>query len=225
VGVPDLSAAYGAIAPDVLTARFRSGYGSAVTRQICLAQKPDADALLSIDPLALLIGMVLDQQIPLEWAFTGPLTLTQRLGRGLDAADLAGRDPGALAKVFATPPALHRFPGSMAGRVQQLCEQIVADYDGDPEKIWAGVSDAGELKRRIERLPGFGKHKAKIFVALLGKQYGVRPRGWREAAGEFGTAGSYRSVADIVDGASLAKVRDYKKRMKAKAKAAASLES
>jgi uncharacterized HhH-GPD family protein len=192
-----------------------------VSPQLCLAQKADADALLSREPLALLIGMVLDQQIPLEWAFTGPLTLSQRLGRDLDAADLASRDPEELAQVFATPPALHRFPGSMAARVQQLCAQIVEDYDGDPENIWSGVKDGVELRRRIEALPGFGKHKAKIFVALLGKQYGVRPRGWRQAAGEFGEARSYRSVADIVDGKSLVKVREFKKQMKAAAKASA----
>lgn len=187
---------------------------------LCLAQNPDADALLSSDPLALLIGMVLDQQIPLEWAFTGPFTLTQRLGRSLDAADLAERDPEALAKVFATPPAIHRFPGSMAGRVQQLCRMIVTDYDGNPEQIWSGVADGVELRKRIEGLPGFGKHKAKIFVALLGKQYGVQPANWREAAGEFGEQGSLRSVADIVDGTSLINVRAYKKQMKAAAKAA-----
>jgi uncharacterized HhH-GPD family protein len=188
---------------------------------LCLAQNPDADALLSADPLALLIGMVLDQQIPLEWAFTGPLTLTQRLGRGLDAADLANRDPAELAAVFATPPALHRFPGSMAGRVQQLCRAIVTDYDGKAEQIWADVDDGTELRKRIEALPGFGKHKAKIFVALLGKQYGVQPEGWREAAGEFGADGSLLSVADIVDDASLLKVREHKKQMKAQAKARA----
>ena len=190
-----------------------------MARRLCLAQRPEADALLAREPLALLIGMVLDQQIPLEWAFTGPLTLTERLGRDLDATDLAERDPDELAKVFATPPALHRFPGSMAGRVQQLCRTIVADYDGKPENIWAGVSDGVELRKRIQALPGFGAHKAKIFVALLGKQYGVQPSGWREAAGEFGADGSLLSVADIVDADSLIKVREHKKQMKAKAKA------
>ncbi|HTR70025.1 MAG TPA: HhH-GPD-type base excision DNA repair protein [Mycobacteriales bacterium] len=188
--------------------------------ELHLAQKPDADALLSENPLALLIGMVLDQQIPLEWAFTGPFTLSQRLGRDLDAADLADRDPEKLAAVFATPPALHRFPASMAARVQQLCAQIVTDYDGRAENIWTGVTTGSELRKRIENLPGFGKQKAKIFLALLGKQYGVRPRGWREQAGEFGLAKSYCSVADIVDDASLAKVRAFKKDMKAAAKAA-----
>ncbi len=189
--------------------------------KLCLAQNPDADALLSDDPLALLIGMVLDQQIPLEWAFTGPLTLTQRLGRDLDAADLADRDPEALAKLFAAPPALHRFPGSMAGRVQQLCRAIVDSYDGEPTNIWNGAKDGLELRRRIEALPGFGTHKAKIFVALLAKQCGVRPSGWRKAAAEFGEAGSFRSVADITSRKSLEKVRDYKKQMKAAAKAGA----
>ena len=192
-----------------------------MAKSLCLAQDPQADAVLTDSPLALLIGMVLDQQIPLEWAFKGPLHLTQRLGRDLDAADLAERDPEALAKVFATPPALHRFPGSMAGRVQEMCRVIVADYDGDAANVWAGVTDAKELLKRIEGLPGFGKQKAKIFLALLGKQLGVRPNGWREAAGEFGAAGSYKSVADITDGKSLLKVREFKKAMKAEAKAKA----
>jgi len=169
----------------------------------------------------LLIGMVLDQQIPLEWAFTGPLTLTERLGRDLDAADLASRDPDALAKAFATPPALHRFPGSMAGRVQQMCRVIADDYGNDAANLWAGVKDAGELLKRIEALPGFGKMKAKIFLALLGKQLGVRPKGWRDAAGEFGEDRSHKSIADITDGKSLEKVRAYKKEMKAAAKAKA----
>jgi uncharacterized HhH-GPD family protein len=174
---------------------------------------------LSESPLALLIGLVLDQQIPLEWAFKGPHTLRERLGRDLDAADLAERDPDALAKVFATPPALHRFPGSMAGRVQELCRVIVDDYAGDAANVWAGVSDGKELLKRVEGLPGFGRQKAKIFVALLGKQLGVRPKGWREAAGEFGEDRSYRSVADIRDARTLEKVRAYKKEMKAAAKA------
>ena len=187
---------------------------------LSLAQNAEAVKLLTKDPLALLIGMVLDQQIPLEWAFTGPLTLTERLGRALDAADIASRDPDALAKVFATPPALHRFPGSMAGRVQEMCRVIADDYGNDATNVWTGVKDAGELLKRIEALPGFGKMKAKIFLALLGKQLGVRPKGWREAAGEFGEDRSHKSVADITDGKSLEKVRAYKKEMKAAAKAA-----
>lgn len=189
---------------------------------MCLAQDPDADALLASDPLALLIGMVLDQQIPLEWAFKGPLTLSQRLGRGLDAADLAARDPEQLAAVFAQPPALHRFPGSMAGRVQELCRMLVEQYDGDAANVWRDVSDGKELLKRVQGLPGFGAQKAKIFVALLGKQLGVRPRGWRQAAGEFGEERVHRSVADITDAKTLAKVRDYKKTMKAQKRAQAS---
>ena len=192
-----------------------------MTTTLVLAQNPDADRLLSDSPLALLIGMVLDQQILLEWAFLGPYTLRERLGRELDASDLADRNPDDLADVFATPPALHRFPGSMSRRVQQLCRVIVDDYDGDASKIWATASTGEELRRRIEALPGFGAQKARIFVALLGKQMGVRPKGWREAAGDFGEAGSFRSVADIRDAKSLAKVREFKKQMKAQAKAAA----
>jgi uncharacterized HhH-GPD family protein len=188
------------------------------TKKLCLAQDPEADALLTKDPLALLIGMVLDQQIPLEWAFKGPLNLTRRLGRGLNAADLAERDPEELAKAFATPPALHRFPGSMAGRVQELCRTIVADYDGDPAAVWTGAKNGAELVKRLEALPGFGKQKARIFAALLGKQLGVRPKGWREATGDYGVDGSYKSVADITDEKSLGRVRDYKKSMKAAAK-------
>ncbi|MBV9098851.1 MAG: Fe-S cluster assembly protein HesB [Frankiaceae bacterium] len=190
-------------------------------KKLCLAQNPDADKLLTESPLALLIGMVLDQQIPLEWAFTGPLTLTQRIGRDLDATDLANRDPDALAKAFSTPPALHRFPGSMAGRVQDMCRLIVEEYGGDPTRIWSEAADGKDLLKRIQALPGFGVQKAKIFLALLGKQYGVRPKGWREAAGDFGADGSYISIADIRDQASLDKVRAFKKQMKADAKAKA----
>jgi uncharacterized HhH-GPD family protein len=181
----------------------------------------EADQLLTEDDNALLIGMVLDQQIPLEWAFKGPHTLTQRLGRDLDATDIARRDPEALAKAFATPPALHRFPGSMAGRVQELCRVIVDEYSGDPAAIWTGARTGAELLKRIEALPGFGKQKAKIFLALLGKQFGVRPKGWREAAGEFGVDGSRKSVADITNAKSLGQVREYKKAIKAAKKAAA----
>ncbi|MFL6137836.1 MAG: HhH-GPD-type base excision DNA repair protein [Frankiaceae bacterium] len=183
-----------------------------------LAQDPAADELLSRDPLALLIGMVLDQQIPLEWAFGGPQRLRERLGHDLDAAGLAAHDPDQLAALFSRPPALHRFPGSMAGRVQQLCQHLVERYGGDAAAVWRDAADGAELRRRIEALPGFGKQKAQIFVALLGKQLGVRPAGWERAAGEFGAKGSYLSVADITDAASLARVREAKKEMKAAAK-------
>ncbi len=185
---------------------------------LALSGHPEADRLLAQDPLALLIGMVLDQQIPLERAFRSPYDLTQRLGRDLDAADIASRDPEVLAKVFAEPPALHRFPGSMAKRVQELCRKLVDDYNGEADSVWKTAKNGEELRRRIRDLPGFGEQKAKIFVALLGKQLGVEPRGWRDAAGEYGKAGTYLSVADIVDPNSLLEVRAYKQSMKKKAK-------
>lgn len=189
--------------------------------KLALAQHPAADTLLGKDPLALLIGMVLDQQIPLERAFKSPLDLQDRLGHRLDAVELADMDPDELAAVFAQPPALHRFPASMAKRVQELCRVIVDDYDKKPAAVWKTADSGAELLRRVKRLPGFGEQKARIFVALLGKQFGVQPTGWREAAGAFGAAGTYMSVADIVDSESLLKVRSYKQDMKAAAKAAA----
>lgn len=188
---------------------------------LCLSQREDADALLEREPLALLVGMVLDQQIPLEKAFTSPLVLTERIGRDLDAREIAEYDPDALVELFATPPALHRFPRSMALRVQEVCRAIVERYDGDVTAIWADVTDGRELLKRLKALPGFGEQKAKIFVALLGKQRGVTPDGWREAAGDYGQVGSYRSVADIVDADSLVKVRKFKQEMKAAMKAGA----
>jgi uncharacterized HhH-GPD family protein len=186
-----------------------------------LATDPVADELLATDPLALLVGMLLDQQIPLEKAFSSPYVLTQRLGVAhLDAAAIANHDPEDLVRIFTTPPALHRFPAAMAERTQRLCQVIVDEFDGDPASVWTAAKTGADLVKRVGRLPGFGKQKAQIFVALLGKQFEVRPRGWREAAGEFGAARSFKSVADITDAASLAKVRDYKKQLKAAAKAA-----
>ncbi|MET7426848.1 HhH-GPD-type base excision DNA repair protein [Dactylosporangium sp. NPDC005555] len=179
----------------------------------------EANALLNRDPLAVVIGMVLDQQIPLEKAFTSPWVLGVRLGHEPTALELAEFEPEALVEIFATPPALHRFPKAMAGRVQEVCRVIVDRYDGDTAAMWTGVASGAELLLRVQALPGFGKQKAQIFVALLGKQYGVQPDGWREAAGGYGEVGSHRSVADIVDGDSLTKVREYKKQMKAAAKA------
>jgi uncharacterized HhH-GPD family protein len=179
-----------------------------------------ANEYLTRSPLALLIGMTLDQQIPLEKAFTSPWVLGQRLGHEPTARELAEFEPEALIEIFATPPALHRFPKAMAVRTQEVCRVIVDRYDGDPAGIWAGVTDGKELFQRILGVPGFGKQKAQIFVAMLGKQYGVQPDGWREAAGGYGEDGSYRSVADIVDGDSLTRVREFKKAMKAEAKAA-----
>ena len=179
----------------------------------------EANKLLSDDPLALLVGMVLDQQIPLEKAFSSPWVLAQRLGHAPTAVELAGYDPEALIAVFAQPPALHRFPKAMAGRVQEVCRALVEHYDGDAAGLWADVADGRELLQRVASLPGFGRQKSQIFVALLGKQYGVRPDGWRAAAGDYGAEGSFRSVADIVDADSLGRVRAYKKEMKAAAKA------
>jgi uncharacterized HhH-GPD family protein len=187
---------------------------------ICLAQDADADALLDRDPLALLIGMLLDQQFPMERAFAGPGLIAQRLGvTELDAGALAAYDPEALVQVFRGPPAVHRYPGSMAGRVQALAVAVNEQYGGDASRIWSGVDDGRELFRRIAALPGFGTQKAQIFTALLGKQRGVTPPGWREAAGGYGEEGVHRSVADVVDAASLVQVREYKQAKKAAAKA------
>jgi uncharacterized HhH-GPD family protein len=184
-----------------------------------LAGEPDADALLSKDPLALLIGMVLDQQVPLEKAFKSPFDLQERLGGTLDVASLAAMDPDELAAIFSERPALHRFPKSMAGRVQELCALIVDSYGGDAAAIWTSAADGKELLANVKALPGFGEQKARIFVALLGKQLGVRPPGWEKAAGPFGEAGSFRSVADIHSPDTLAKVRQFKQKAKAQAKA------
>lgn len=186
-----------------------------------LAQDPEADALLGRSPLAALTGMLLDQQVPMEWAFKGPRTIAERLGADdLDAHEIAAQDPEVFAAVLSEKPAVHRYPGSMAKRIQQLCQYLVEHYDGNAELVWKGVGDGAELLRRLEELPGFGRQKAQIFLALLGKQLGVRPEGWREAAGSYGEAKSFRSVADITGPESLAKVRAHKQEMKAAAKAA-----
>ena len=191
-----------------------------------------ADALLTENPLALLVGMLLDQQIPMETAFTGPLKIEQRTG-ATDAAAIAGMAPEEFLEAFRQTPAVHRFPGSMATRVQTLCQAIVDEWDGDASALWTRPStDSGpstgsgtpptgaEVLKRLKALPGFGEQKAKIFLALLGKQYGFTGEGWREASAPYGEDGSYRSVADIVSPESLAKVREHKKAMKAAAKAA-----
>ncbi|MFH8464942.1 HhH-GPD-type base excision DNA repair protein [Streptomyces sp. NPDC017991] len=214
-----------------------------------LAQRPEADELLGRSPLAALVGMLLDQQVPMEWAFAGPYTIARRLGGDdLDAHEIAAYEPEAFAALLSTKPAVHRYPGSMAKRIQQLCQYLVEHYDGDAAKVWedagtdtdtdagtgtdsgtgstgtgsgAGAVTGAELLRRLKELPGFGTQKAQIFLALLGKQLGVRPRGWREAAGPYGEARSFRSVADITGPESLTKVRAHKQEMKAAAKAAA----
>jgi uncharacterized HhH-GPD family protein len=185
---------------------------------IHLSQNPEADHLLSEDPLALLIGMVLDQQVPLERAFSSPLDLKNRLGGRLDAKEIAGLDPEKLAEVFMARPALHRFPAANAKRVQELCRIIVDEYGGRAAVVWEGAADGADLLRRVRALPGFGDQKARIFVGLLGKQLGVQPAGWEDAAGRFGEPGTYFSVADIVDTESLTRVRAYKAQLKAAAK-------
>ncbi|EPH43818.1 HhH-GPD-type base excision DNA repair protein [Streptomyces aurantiacus] len=186
-----------------------------------LAQQEEADALLSRSPLAALVGMLLDQQVPMEWAFAGPYTIAQRMrAADLDAHDIAAYDPDAFAELLSSKPAVHRYPGAMAGRVQKLCQYLVEHYDGQAEAVWRDVADGKELLRRLNDLPGFGKQKAQIFLALLGKQLGVRPTGWREAAGAYGAPKAYRSVADITGPESLQKVRAHKQEMKAAAKAA-----
>ncbi|MGW8883432.1 HhH-GPD-type base excision DNA repair protein [Streptomyces sp. NPDC055749] len=195
----------------------KSNDGKDVTLRI--AQQPEADELLGRSALAALVGMLLDQQVPMEWAFTGPYTLAQRMGGDdLDAHEIAAHDPDAFTALFTEKPALHRYPGSMAKRVQQLCQFLVAEYGGEASAVWADVPTGAELLERLNALPGFGTQKAQIFLALLGKQFGVRPTGWREAAGPYGQAGSHRSVADITGPDSLAQVRAYKQEAKAAAK-------
>jgi uncharacterized HhH-GPD family protein len=182
-----------------------------------------ADAVISRDPLALLIGMVLDQQVTIEKAFSSPADLLERLGtKGpLNAATLAAMDPEELGDIFRERPALHRYPGSMAGRVQAVCRVVADEYANKADNIWKGVQSGDELIGRLRTLPGFGEQKAKIFAALLGKQLGVRPDGWRKVTTPYGKEGSSLSVADITDRESLLKVRATKQAMKAKAKAKA----
>jgi uncharacterized HhH-GPD family protein len=188
---------------------------------IWLTTDPEANELLEREPLALLIGMLLDQQITIETAFAGPKKILDRIG-AMDARTIAEYDPEKFAALCSTPPAIHRFPGSMSKRVQAMCQGLVEEYDGSAEALWtAGNPSGAEVLKRLKALPGFGEIKAKIFLALLGKQRGLKATGWQKAAGDFSKKGSYLSVADIVDTASLQEVRAYKKQMKAAAKAAA----
>lgn len=189
-----------------------------------LTGDPEADRLLDADPFALLVGMLLDQQVPMETAFAGPAKIAARMSTGdhLDPGRIAATDPEEFAALCATPPAVHRFPRSMAERIQAVAAAVVEEYDGETARLWTdGDPDGAEVLRRLRRLPGYGEQKAKIFLALLGKQRGVTPAGWREAAGAYGEVGSYRSIADVVDAASLDKVRATKKAAKADAKRAA----
>ena len=180
----------------------------------------EADGLLGKDPLALLMGMALDQQIPMEKAFSGPSVLLDRLGH-LDAARIAETPEEEFLVAMKGPPAVHRFPGSMGKRVQELCAVIARDYDNDARSVWTGASSGKDLLARVEALPGFGRQKAQIFVALLGKQWKVRPKGWREAAGAYGLDDAKRSVADVVSKESLLQVRTYKKAAKEAARTSA----
>jgi uncharacterized HhH-GPD family protein len=173
----------------------------------------EADRLLNTEPLALLLGMLLDQQVPMEWAFVGPHLLRERLG-GLDAAAIAAMDPDEFLAACKGPRAIHRFWGSMGKRVQAVCRHLVEHYDGDAELVWKGVTTGDELYRRLRAIPGYGDEKSRIFVAILAKRVGVRPAGWEEAAGPFADANP-RSVADVHDDESLAQVRAWKKAQKA----------
>lgn len=185
-----------------------------------IAQDESADELLARDPFALLLGMLLDQQFPMEKAFAGPALIARRLGvPDLDPRSVAAADPEEFAALMAGPPAVHRYHRSMAGRVQSLAAHVVERYDGDAARIWAGADDGAALLARLRSLPGFGEQKARIFLALLAKQFGVRPAGWLEAAGAYGEPGR-RSVADVVDAVTLQEVRDYKKAQKAAARGA-----
>jgi uncharacterized HhH-GPD family protein len=181
---------------------------------------PEADALLEREPLALLIGMLLDQQVPMEKAFHSPYDLKERLGGNLDAAGIAGTDPDELVALFAERPALHRFPGSMARRTHDLCRHLVEHYGGRAERVWEGATTGEELLANLRALPGFGEQKARIFVALLAKRRGVTPPGWEGAAGAYGDPGWF-SVADIDGPEALARVREHKRAVKAAAKARA----
>jgi uncharacterized HhH-GPD family protein len=189
----------------------------AAAKTLPVTGDPEADDLLVKDPLALLIGMLLDQQVPMEWAFKGPSTLKDRLGGHLDAAAIAGYDPDAFEALCKEKPALHRYPGSMAKRTQALCRAVVDDYDGDAARIWNGVQDPAELYARLRALPGYGEEKAKIFLAILGKRLGVAPKGWEELAAPFGDS-TPRSVADIDSPEALQAVRAFKQERKKQGK-------
>ncbi len=183
--------------------------------ELTIAQDPAADKILSENPFALLMGMLLDQQYPMEHAFRGPAKVLDRFGT-LDPAAIAEAEPESFAELCATPPAIHRYGRSMAGRVQALARHVVAEFDGDTSRLWTEAKSGADLMKRLQALPGYGEQKAKIFTALLAKQLDVKPRGWTTVVGDYGKKG-YRSVADVVDAESLGKVRAFKKAKKAAA--------
>jgi uncharacterized HhH-GPD family protein len=193
-----------------------SGMGNAPLR---LTGDPDADQLLTDDDNALLIGMVLDQQVPMEKAFSGPLVIARRMGGGLDIAKIAAMGEDEFVALCSERPAIHRFPAAMAKRIRQVCQVLAEDFGGEASNIWKDARSGDEVKARLSRLPGFGADKAAIFTAVLGKQRGVTPDGWRTAAGYYGDPDTFRSVADIIDDDSLQKVRETKKSVKAAKKA------
>ncbi len=178
----------------------------------------EADRLLQDEPLALVVGMLLDQQVPMEWAFRGPATLRERLGGRLDASAIAAMDVDDLVAVCSAKPAVHRFPSSMGQRIHELCSFLVERYDGDAGRIWKGVRSGSTLYERIRELPGYGEEKSRILVAILAKRLGRRPAGWEEAAGPFAD-GEPRSVADVGSPEELLRVREWKRMMKAAGRA------
>ncbi|MFL6003392.1 MAG: HhH-GPD-type base excision DNA repair protein [Nocardioides sp.] len=184
-----------------------------------IAQDPAADHVLDESPFALLAGMMLDQQYPMEHAFRGPAKVLDRFGT-IEPSAIAAADPEEFKQLCSTPPAIHRFPGSMSARLQELARIVTDEYGGDAARIWTEAADGADLMKRLQALPGFGKQKAQIFTALVAKQVGIRPDGWEKVAGDYALEG-YRSVADVVDAASLQKVREFKQAKKAEARAAA----
>jgi uncharacterized HhH-GPD family protein len=196
--------------------RFHATLEAVVTLSLPIA--PEANDLLQRSPLALLLGMLLDQQQTMEKAFGSPYELERRLGHALDAGELADYDEEALIALFSRPPVLHRFPKAFAKRTQAMCRMLVDRYGGEAERVWSEATSGQDLLRRVQALPGFGEQKARIFVALLGKRFGVRPEGWREAAGPYGDDDAYKSVADITDEEALRRVREYKQQVKAQAR-------
>ncbi|PXY37167.1 Fe-S cluster assembly protein HesB [Prauserella coralliicola] len=189
-------------------------------KKLRLTGDAEADKLLSSDPFALLTGLLLDQQFPMEHAFMGPKKIADRMD-GFSITKIADTPVEKFVELCVQPPAIHRYGGSMARRVHALANHVLEHYDGKTDRIWkSGKPDGKELLRRVKALPGYGDQKARIFVALLGKQLGVTPEGWREAAGAYGEEGSRRSIADVTSAETLAEVRDFKKAAKAAAKGA-----